>query len=469
MTVSPLTRSSLTGSAVRRAVLFSILSLVVSAANAIQPPAARDSIAVVGVSVIPMTGESVLEKQTILVTGGVISAVGREDQISVPRGALVVQGRGKYLMPGLAEMHAHVPSGLESSTYRDDVLFLYVANGVTFARGMLGDPEHLQLRSDLAAQRILGPRLYTSGPSLNGNSVKSPEEGAAKVREQRQAGYDFLKLHPGLSRAAFLAIARTAQEVGIPFGGHVSQEVGLSLALEQRQATVDHLDGYVLAVSAAAEDRTAHPDNVGLVMKFEPERIPGIVAKTRAAGTWVVPTQSLSENMFGRETPEALDARPEMRYVSITQRAAYRKSKQGTLDIASLTPALANRYLDVRRQVIRALSDADAGLLLGSDAPQLFNVPGFAAHRELQAMVAAGLTPYRALRMGTSAPAEFVQEAGRFGVIAPGASADLVLMDANPLADIANTQKISGVLVRGRWLDRAFIDRGLEDIERRMK
>jgi hypothetical protein len=244
--------------------------------------------------------------------------------------------------------------------------------------------------------------------------------------------------------------------------------VGLRLALENRQATVDHLDGYVLAVSSAADDPTAHPDNLGLVLKLEPQRIPDIVARTRAAGTWVVPTQSLTENMIGPQTPEVLDARPEMRYVSPKLRADYRKRKQGTLDIKSLTPELANKYIELRRQIIRELSTADAGLLLGSDAPQLFNVPGFSAHRELQAMVDAGLTPYQALRMGTSAPALFVRESGKFGIIAAGAAADLVLIDANPLANITNAQKINGVLVRGRWLSRQFIDERLSEVQRRV-
>jgi imidazolonepropionase-like amidohydrolase len=437
-------------------------------ALAIEPPPAHDVVAIVGVNVVPMTGDLVLDRQTVLVSGGVIAAVGGEDRIRVPRGAFVIEGHGKYLMPGLAEMHAHVPSGADSRAYRDDVLFLYVANGVTFARGMLGDPEHLTLRSDLAAHRILGPRLYTSGPSLNGDSVSSPEQGAEMVREQKRAGYDFLKLHPGLSRDAFLAIARTAHEEGITFGGHVSRDVGLRLALENRQATVDHLDGYVLAVSSAAEDPTAHPDNLGLVLKLDSARIPDIITRTRAAGTWVVPTQSLSENMVGPQTPDVLDTRPEMRYVSPKLRADYRKRKQGTLDIKSLTPELSKKYLDLRRQLIRALNDADAGLLLGSDAPQLFNVPGFAAHRELQAMIDAGLTPYQALRMGTSSPAAFLRESGKFGIVAVGASADLVLVDANPLADISNTQKISGVLVRGRWLSRQFIDAGLDQLQTRM-
>jgi imidazolonepropionase-like amidohydrolase len=450
--------------------LLGVLGLVFlsAAALAIEPPPEKETIAIVDATVVPMTTDAVLENQTVLVSGSSITAVGPKKRVRVPRGAFVIQGRGKYLMPGLAEMHAHVPSGAESAAYRDDVLFLYVANGVTFARGMLGKPEHLTLKSELVSHKILGPRLYTSGPSLNGKSVQTPQQGAELVREQQRAGYDFIKLHPGLSRDSFLSIARTANEIGMPFGGHVSQQVGLRLALEHRQATVDHLDGYLLAVSSAAEDPTAHPDNVGLALKFQAPRLAEIVERTKAAGTWVVPTQTLSENTIGRDTPDALDSRPEMRYVSPTLRAEYRKSKQALLDIKALTPELSNKYLDVRRQIIRALNEAGAGLLLGSDSPQVYNVPGFAAHRELQSMVQAGLTPYQALRMGTAAPAEFLRESGKFGVVATGASADLVLLDANPLSDIANTQKIRGVVVRGRWLDQAFIDGALAELERRV-
>jgi hypothetical protein len=243
--------------------------------------------------------------------------------------------------------------------------------------------------------------------------------------------------------------------------------VGLALALANGQATVDHLDGYVLAVSTAANEPGMHPDNVGLALKFDPSMGSDVVKATRAAGTWVVPTQLLSETSMTRQTPAELDSRPEMSFVPAHLRAEYRARKQSLLDIKALTPELAEKFIEVRRTIIRGLLEGQAGLLLGSDAPQLFSVPGFAAHRELRAMVDAGLSPYQALRMGTAAPAEFLRQSGRFGTITVGADADLVLMEANPLTDIGNSQKISGVMVRGRWLDRSFLDRGLADIRAR--
>src|SRR5688572_10065177 len=184
-------------------------------AYAVEPPPAAPVTAITGGRVIPMTGERVIDDATVLVSEGVIRAVGVADSVQIPKGARLIDARGKFLIPGLSEMHAHVPSGPTPQYARDDVLFLWVANGVTVARGMLGAPEHLQLRADLAAHRTLGPRLVTAGPSFNGNSVQSGEQGARMVREQKTAGYDFLKLHPGLSRESFLAIAQTAREVGI--------------------------------------------------------------------------------------------------------------------------------------------------------------------------------------------------------------------------------------------------------------
>jgi imidazolonepropionase-like amidohydrolase len=438
-------------------------------AHAVEPPATPHDLAIVGARVIPMTGARVIDDATVLVSNGVIRAVGAAKSVAVPKGARVIEARGKFLLPGLGEMHAHVPSGPTPPYSVDDVLFLWVANGVTVARSMLGAPEHLQLRSDLAAQRVLGPRLLTAGPSLNGNSVKSPEEGARKVREQKTAGYDFLKLHPGLSRESFLAIAHTAHEVGITFGGHVSQAVGLQLTLEEGQRAVDHLDGYLLALVPPAARAGEDADNAGLVTKFDPALLPEVVRMTRAAGTWVVPTETLYENMLGPDPIAQLEARPELRYVPRVLRERWASTKRSIVESpGGVTPEFGQRYVSTRRQVIRALHDGGVGMLLGSDAPQVYNVPGFAVHRELQVMVASGLTPYEALRTATAAPAEFFGAAGAYGTIVVGADADLLLLKSDPLQDIANTQSIEGVMVRGRWLDRAYLDRGLQEIEKRM-
>jgi imidazolonepropionase-like amidohydrolase len=438
-------------------------------ATAAQPPETATDVAFVNVNVVSMSGEQVLTNTTVLVSNGRISAIGPDARIVKPRQTRSIDARGKYLIPGLAEMHAHVPGAVEAKTYREDVLFLYAANGVTLARGMLGTPVHLQTRGELLEHRLVGPRLVTSGPSLNGNSAPDVEAGRRLVREQKAAGYDFLKLHPGLKREVFIAIAETARDVGIDFAGHVSADVGVDLALEQRQATIDHLDGYLLRMLPTAIRGSENPNNLGIVNRMDMSLLPEVVRSTRGAGTWMVPTQTLYENLQGPTSIEELDARPEMRYVSPKLRQDYRNSKQNVLAAPGFTTDFSRKYIAARRAIIRALHEGGVGMLLGSDAPQIFNVPGFSVHRELQSMVDAGLSPYQALRMATASPAEFFGAGGKYGTVTVGADADLVLLAADPLANIANTQKIEGVMVRGRWLDRAWIDRELAGVAERAR
>ena len=177
--------------------------------------------AFVGVSVVPMDSERVLADQTVVVRGDRIVQVGPSRSVRVPDGARRVDGRGKWLMPGLAEMHGHVPPPNAPPEYTDRVLFLYLANGITTVRGMLGAPGQLELRQRAASGQIWSPTLYLAGPSFNGNSVSSPEQAVEMVRAQKAQGWDLLKVHPGLTRPEYDAMARTARELGIRVGGHV--------------------------------------------------------------------------------------------------------------------------------------------------------------------------------------------------------------------------------------------------------
>lgn len=379
--------------------------------------------------------------------------------------ARVIDLAGAYLMPGLAEMHAHVPAPDAGAGYRDDVLFLWLAGGITTIRGMLGDPSHLTLRDDIGAGRVLGPRLITSGPSFNGDSVSSPDQARAMVREQAAAGYDFLKIHPGLSLVEYDAVADEARRQNIPFAGHVPADVGLRRAIASGQRTIDHLDGFMQALApdqGAAGSGGASLFGVALASQVDLAKLAGLVAALRDADTWVVPTETLIENFALADRPETLTGRPENAYLPADLRARYLTA----LSRASLGAPAAERALGVRQQIIAALHAAGVGVLLGSDSPQIFNVPGFSIHRELAAMVAAGLSPAQALALGTTAPARFF---GRddFGALEPGAAADLVLVREDPTASIDNTAAIGGVMVRGRWLDRQALDQGLADIRDR--
>jgi imidazolonepropionase-like amidohydrolase len=413
------------------------------------------TIAFENATVLPMDSERVLAAHTVVVTGGRIAAVGPSAATPPPPGAERIDAHGKFLMPGLAEMHAHVGGSPEML---ERILFLYLSNGITTVRGMLGQPTHLELRARALRGEILSPTIYTSGPSFNGNSVPEPQAGMRMAEEQKAAGYDLLKIHPGLSRASYDAVAATAQRLRIPFAGHVPAAVGLRRALEVRQVSIDHLDGYVEALVPEGVD-TSSPSFFGLgyLDKADQRRIPEIVAATKAAGVWNVPTQSLIEHMAGEASPDDLAARPEMRYMPAATVQQWLQQARNIRRQAYAEAGLAPRYLEFRKRMVRALHEGGAGLLLGSDAPQVFNVPGFSLQHEMRMLVDCGLTPYQVLAAGTRQPAVYFDAQQEFGTVAPGRRADLMLLDANPLADIRNTAKIAGVMARGRWLPAADI------------
>ena len=422
---------------------------------------ATDAAVITRVNVISMLEPGVQMARDVTVRDGRIVAVDAGGTAEAAEAALVIDGTDRFLIPGLAEMHAHVPV---ETVYRDEVLFLWLANGITVARGMLGHPRHLGLRDDLLAHRVLGPRLITSGPSFSGRSGGGPEAVAARVRGQQRDGYDFLKVHPGLTADEFDALVAAARESGISFAGHVTASVGLWRSLEAGQTTVDHLDGYfdvLLPEDAEVPEGSAFSFGLGLTPFVDPDRISAVAERTRALGGAVVPTETLSENTAGAHAWRAMTERPEFRYLPEELRANYVARLQRGARM--ITPETGAEFLALRKRLIGALHDAGVPVLLGSDSPQIFNVPGFSIHRELEAMVAAGLTPYEALATGTTAPAAFFGTAA-WGAIEPGRDADLVLLEADPLDDIGNTRRIEGVMVRGRWLDRAELDAGLAAI-----
>lgn len=409
-----------------------------------------DTTVIVNVNVIPMSSEVVLEQQTVVVVGDRISTIGHVDKIPVPKGATIVDGTDRFLLPGLAEMHAHVTSTDPEQVDRMSTLF--IANGVTTIRGMLGRPSHLVLRDGFASGEVFGPRLITSGPSLNGQSVAGAADAERQVREQKAAGYDFVKVHPGLSRDEFAALASTANDIGMPYAGHVPVAAGVREALQNHMATIDHLDGYFAAMLPASEGGSGGYGgffDVMLANALNVDSIPDIVAATKTAGTWNVPTEVLIEQLIDDTPVTELKSRPEMRYVSAATLDNWMAEKQARLSERGFDAETAARAIMLRRQLILELHNVGAGLLLGSDAPQTFNVPGFSLHRELEALVAAGLSPYEALHTGTAAVAKFLVSSG--GIVAVGKDADLVLLDANPLEDIQNSKRIHGVMIRGEW------------------
>ncbi|MBW3670565.1 MAG: amidohydrolase family protein [Acidobacteria bacterium] len=447
----------------RRAIhLFCLLTILGCTAGDVPPSPATTTtesrsraLAIVDVDVVPMDGtERVLEDHDILVEDDRIIAVGPD--LEVPAGATVIDGRGLHVVPGLAEMHGHIPPPTTSRQDIEDTLFLYLAGGITTVRGMLGAPGQLDLREQSLSGEILSPTLYLAGPSFNGQSVSSPEQARQMVRNQVEEGWDLLKVHPGLTRGEYDAMAETANELGIRFGGHVPQEVGLLHALEMNQETFDHMDGYVAALDAQAGP-------------VDPGRLAELVRQTKNAKAWIVPTMALWETLYGTADLDTLQSYDELRYVPPAQIEVWTEAFRNRLQSPQYDAAVARRHIENRTVILRALHEGGVPILMGTDAPQQFSVPGFSLHHELDRMAAADMSSYEIIKSGTSNVGRYFANEDTFGSIAPGHRADLLLLSRNPLENHQNLSSLEGVMVRGLWIPRSEIDERLSDIERRAK
>src|SRR5690554_2620580 len=433
------------------------------AAAPAQAPGA-DTFAFVGVNVVPMDSERVLEGHTVVVQDGSIVSVMADDS-QVPEGATRIDGEGRWLMPGLAEMHGHVP-GPDDPEYAENVLFLYVSNGVTTVRNMAGHASHLDLRARVDAGDLVGPALHAASPWLTPDTAGTPEAAARVVRDYQAQGFDLLKVGT-IDADSYAAMAETAHEVGMPFGGHVPGDVGLVGALDARQTSIDHYDRYVeFLVPEDADTGDLEPGffGSGWIHLADRERISQAVERTLAAGTWNVRTLSLVEHLASETPAEEMIAWPEMRYMPQRVRDCWVESKHRFQARDDFQPEAARELVELRRELTRALHAAGAPIALGSDAPQFFNVPGFSIHHELRMMVDAGLSPYEVLATGTREPARYFGAPEGFGTVEPGRRADLILLEANPLENVANVQRRVGVMVRGQWLPEEEIQARLEQI-----
>ena len=410
------------------------------------------------VSVIPMDEERILSNQTVIVEVGRIIEVGDSDDLQFSDNAQVIDGTGKYLMPGLAEMHGHVPPtnpGPTAPSYFNDeyvehTLFLYVSAGITTVRGMLGYPNQLELKDKVNSGELIGPNLYLAGPSFNGNTVSSPAQARERVKQQKDEGWDLLKVHPGLTRPEYDAMAETANEIGIHFGGHVPQDVGIVHAIEKGQLTMDHIDGYIAYLYSFEKQERE-------------QKMADIIQKSKEAGVWIVPTQALWETIIGAADYEAMKQYDELKYIPEAVKQNYFNFSENPQTGYAMGDPQAQAEL--RRKLLEEMNDAGVKILMGTDAPQLFSVPGFSIHRELPLMKEANMTNYEIIESGTKNVGKYFADWDDFGTIAKGQRADLILVDGNPLEDLSAIQNHSGVMVRGTWYSREMIDKKLAEIE----
>lgn len=394
------------------------------------------------VNVLPMDAERVLRDQTVLTRGPLIVSVGPAATAAIPPGATVVDGHNSYLMPGLTDMHVHL--------YESEELLSDLVWGVTTVASYSGGPQTLRWRAAVREGRLIGPTIYTTAPILDGAPPINPThievatvaEAKTVVDFEKRDGYDFVKVYNNLSPDVYRAILHEAKAVGLPVAGHIVRSVGAEESLRDGQRVIAHAEEYFFSYFHAQPD-TAN--------------IPAIVAKTKAADAWVVAMLSSTTDFLGIiASPDSEISIPEGRYLPPAIFEAYRPANNGYVNRPNIPAFVARLHVMAAflPRFVKALSDAQVKLLVGTDATSS-NFPGWAVHVEIRDLVAAGLTPYQALRAATYNAGAFVAQdvrpADHFGVVAPGMRADLIVLSGNPLTHITNIDSLSGVMVRGQW------------------
>lgn len=416
------------------------------------------------VSLIDGTDSLPRRDYTVVVQGSRISAVGPASAIAIPGGARVIDGRGKFLIPGLWDMHVHTDAPAARQ-----VLPLYIANGVTGVRDMAGDWSHLTgFRTDIAAGLLIGPRIVASGPYLDGNDqpiphylARSPAEAVAAVDSLAALGVDFIKLHTGLNRETFLAAAAEARARHLPFAGHVPRVVGAADASDAGMASIEHLltipTPCTPAESLALAPRYVVQGALGRCSSEDPAPLYERLARNHTAVTPTF-TAQYEVALWPRRT---LPGDSLARYLPDTLRRFTAAIFPMPDDVPAGADSVGLAVFAKRLALVGALHRAGVIILPGTDAPLRNSPPGFGLHFELAWLVEAGLSPWRALVAATLEPAKFMGLQDSLGTIAAGKLADLVLLDADPLADIRNTRRIRAVIANGRLLDPAALKKPL--------
>jgi imidazolonepropionase-like amidohydrolase len=435
------------------------------------------------VTLIDMTGAPAQRDMTVLIVRDKIAAVTPSDSDDVPWSATVIDGHGKYLIPGLTDMHVHLTAAGEPAGSREFMIPLLLANGITAVRDMGGYLDALlPLRREIETGKRFGPRILLAGPYLDGNppafqpslTVTNKVQATDDVKDLIRRGVDFIKVQSNLSRDAYFAIAEASKAEHISFVGHVPDRVTASEASAAGQRSIEHLTGVLRACSSdepklmreqflAATGKEKHVSSATrqddwdgeLLQSFSEDRAHALLDEFLRNGTWHTPTLILlrSDAYPAEHQPNAQDTR--LKYVPQSVRDRWMQTlAQQDAHAAPRDYAERAGLMDKSEYVVREMQRAGVKVLAGTDSPAPFVYPGFALHDELALLVEAGLTPMAALQSATSRAADFMGKNATQGTIEKGKFADVVLLDENPLSDIHNTQRIEAVVLRGNLLDR---------------
>lgn len=438
-------------------------------------PGVDHCIAFVDVTVVPMDTNRTLPHRTVIVRGERISGITATGAASIPASCRRIDGRRRFLLPGLTDTHVHFfgyrRGGADDRTVEQTILTLLLANGITTAVVMEGTPAILRLRSDVAHGRAVGPRLYVAGPLLQmpgsgelpgRGTLSTPEAARREVRAEVRQGFDFVKVHGDLPAETYRALLDEAKRDGIRVVGHVPTNLGIDSALVGGQAMIVHAESYL---DAYFRFRRAMPTDSAEAGRMSRD----VAARTARAGVWVQPTLSVFRQILAEVSNiDSMLQRPEVRYLPPSTIADWippdnpylRRWRKADL------PLLGAQYRLMQR-LVRDLRDAGVPLLAGTDDMVPVQLPGYAMRDELELLGEAGLTNYEALQTATSNPARFLGVLPTAGTVEQGKVADLVLLAADPTASLENIASPEGVMLRGRWFGKAALQQMLERLRRR--
>jgi imidazolonepropionase-like amidohydrolase len=465
-----------------RTLLLIFLCLVFALLAGAQSDKNPSQIVITHVTVINPGTSSVQPESTVVITGARITAVSNSTNFQSPKNARVIDGKGQYLIPGLWDMHVHSAFGDWFPGGRDIILPLFVANGVTGVRDMGGDiPVLSAWRKQIADGQIIGPRMVISGPMLDGYladgkslrfpssiAVTTPASAVAAVDSLKAQGVDFIKVQSEVPDDAYHAAAAEAHKQGLPFVGHVPTKVHLEETVAAGQKSIEHLMGIFEACSGEEDKFISGKGDLKLMLtSHDEQKCDALVRLLARSQTWQVPTLAWQRGGTFLDQRD-LKHQPLDKYVPAYWRdVTWRRFTDEMMpDLLKDPLALRQEYFARNLQMVGTMHRAGVPFMAGTDtAPGVYIMPGFSLHDELANFVEAGFTPMEALQTATSNPAKFLDAEATFGSIGPGKTADLVLLSANPLDDIHNTQKISAVIADGRLFDRAALDQILKQVE----
>lgn len=447
---------------------------------------AQDNLIIKNVNLITMNSDSILYNHSVVIKGKRIHEIFTGKIPKEIKHYKQIDGKGKYLIPGLFDMHMHfVSDDRIDSKYLMTESFIPLAYGVTSVRVMIGKPEHLQLRKKIEKRKVLAPKLHIASPQLtgasfskilNGSVVKNYKDAYQAVIDYKKEGYDFIKLTFDLNKDAYQGVIDASTKVGIQIIGHVSRKIKLEKSLESNQH-VEHLDQYLDAIISEKSPTKTGLSAFGIFQKkpwetvnyIDSLKLESIITKTIENNVWNTPTNFLFVSSFATgRTDNELENSPEWGWFSNEVRNELLKYRKSYWE-SPPKKEFRDKYIKIRGYIIRELFRRSGKILAGSDAPEWFNMYGIGLHRELQSLVNhAGLTPYEALQTATVKPAEYL-ELLDYAKIQPGFVADLILLNKNPLKDIKNTTSIEKVFYNGRVLDKRVLNERLKKSTKSLK